>query len=189
MEPAMRILFLATAENRNDWEGPLRAALPHDELRFFPDVGDPAAIDCALVAVPPPGELATLPSLRLIQSLWVGVESLLTDPTLPADVPIARLVDPGMTETMVETALQHVLNAHRDYDTYREQQAARLWRQLPQVRARDRRIGILGLGELGLAAARALVALNFDLAGWGRTPKDLPGITTFAGDDNLGPFL
>jgi glyoxylate/hydroxypyruvate reductase A len=94
-----------------------------------------------------------------------------------------------MAETMTETVIQHVLNAHRDYDTYREQQAARIWRQLPQLRAQDRRVGILGLGELGLAGARAVKGLGFDVAGWSRRPKEIEGIATFAGAGELGPFL
>ncbi len=185
----MHLLFLTTTEDPAEWREPLRAALPDDTIHIHPDIGDPAAIECALVAVPPPGVLATLPRLRLIQSLWVGVESLLDDETLPTAVPLARLVDPQMAETMTETVIQHVLNAHRDYDTYREQQAARVWHQLPQVRAAARRVGVLGLGELGLAGARALVGLGFDVAGWSRRPRELAGIATFAGADGLRDFL
>lgn len=185
----MRILFLATTEDPADWVGPLRGVLPDDEIVIYPDVGELGTIEGALVAVPPPGVLATLPNLRLIQSLWVGVESLLGDATLPTEVPLARLVDPQMAETMTETVIQHVLNAHRDYDTYRDQQAARLWRQLPQLRAQDRRVGMLGLGELGLAGARALKGLGFDVAGWSRRPKEIEGIVSFAGAEGLEAFL
>jgi len=185
----MRILFLSTTAQPERWLEPLGAALPDDEIVVYPAIGDPATIECAIVAVPPPGVLTGLPNLRLIQSLWVGVESLLRDPTLPTEVPLARLVDPGMTETMTETVLQHVLNAHREYEGYRAQQRAGVWRHLPQVRARDRRIGFLGLGELGAAAARTLAGLSFAVAGWSRRPKMLAGIETFAGADGLHPFL
>jgi glyoxylate/hydroxypyruvate reductase A len=185
----MRILFLSTTAQPERWLGPLGAALPDDEIVVYPEIGDPAAIECAIVAVPPPGVLTGLPNLRLIQSLWVGVESLLGDPTLPQDVPLARLVDAGMTETMTETVLQHVLNAHRDYEEYRAQQREGVWRQLHQVRAQERRVGFLGLGELGAAAARTLVGLNFAVAGWSRRPKELAGIETFSGAEGLLPFL
>lgn len=185
----MQLLFLSTTSKPAVWVGPLSAALPDDTIHVYPDVDDPGAIECAIVAVPPPGVLTGFPNLRLIQSLWVGVESLLTDTTLPPDVPLARLVDPGMTETMTETVLQHVLNAHRSYEEYREQQAARLWRQVPQVRASARRVGLLGLGELGSAAARARAGLGFDVAGWSRQPKDLAGIGSFTGPEGFLPFL
>ena len=185
----MRILFLSTTAKPERWLEPLGAALPGDEIVVYPEIGDPATIECAIVAVPPPGILTGLPNLRLIQSLWVGVESLLRDPTLPGDVPLARLVDPGMTETMTESVLLHVLNAHRDYEAYRAQQREGVWRQIQQVRAQDRRVGFLGLGELGAAAARTLVGLGFAVAGWSRRPKAIDGIETFSGADGLRPFL
>lgn len=185
----MRILFLSTTALPERWLGPLDAALPSDEIVVYPALGDPAAIECAIVAVPPPGVLHGLPNLRLIQSLWVGVESLLGDPTLPPNVPLARLVDPGMTATMTETVLQHVLNAHREYETYRAQQRERVWKHQPQISARDRRVGFLGLGKLGLAAARSLAGLGFNVAGWSHRPKELAGIATFAGAAGLEPFL
>ncbi len=185
----MEVLFLSTTSKPEVWIAPLSAALPGDTIHVYPDVADPSAIECAIVAVPPPGVLTDYPRLRLIQSLWVGVESLLTDRTLPTDIPLARLVDPGMTETMTESVLQHVLNAHRYYDTYREQQAAGVWHQVRQVRANNRRVGFLGLGQLGLAGAQALVKLGFDVAGWSRQPKEVAGIQTFAGPDGFAPFL
>ena len=185
----MDLLFLSTTAKPAAWAGPLREALPDDTVHFYPDVPDPAAIACAIVAVPPPGVLTGFPNLRLIQSLWVGVESLLTDTTLPTDVPLARLVDAGMTETMNESVVQHVLNAHRYYETYREQQRERVWRQVPQVRAGSRRVGFLGLGELGLAGARLLAGLGFAVAGWSRRPKIVAGIETFAGPDGFAAFL
>ena len=75
--------------------------------------GRPSDIDIAIVANPPPGALAGLPNLRLVQSLWAGVEKLLADPTVPAHVPLARMVDPAMNEAMAETALWAVLAAAR----------------------------------------------------------------------------
>src|SRR5947209_17812610 len=82
--PSLRLLFIPRQENRAQWLASLRAALPNDDIQVFPDIGDPATIDCALVvANPPHGLLAKLPRLRFIQSLSAGVDSLLTDPTLP----------------------------------------------------------------------------------------------------------
>ena len=43
----------------------------------------------------------------------------------------------------------------------------------------DRTVGLLGLGELGSDAARKLLALGFNVAGWSRRPKHLPGVRSF----------
>ena len=185
----MALLFLAQVEDEAEWLTAFRAALPEETLRVFPDVGDAAAIDCVLVAKPPPGELAKLPKVKLICSLWAGVDGLLRDPTFPRHIPLARLVDPYMTQAMSESALAHVLGAHRQLDTYRRQQADGRWRMLAQPRADERKVGILGLGELGGDAARMLKAIGFDVAGWSRRPRQVAGIQSFAGTEQLIPFL
>ena len=185
----MALLFLARVDDPAVWLDGFRAALPDEEIRVFPAVGDPTEIDCALVANPPPGELAKLPRLRLICSLWAGVDGLLLDPSFPRRVPLARLVDPYMTQAMSESVLAHVFAAHRQLDIYRRQQSEGVWRTQPQPRAQERRVGILGIGALGGDAALKLTALGFDVAGWSRRPRELPGITSFAGADQLIPFL
>jgi glyoxylate/hydroxypyruvate reductase len=183
------LLFLAEIDDPAVWLDGFRAALPEEEIRVLPALGDPAEIDCALVAKPPPGELAKLPGLRLICSLWAGVDGLLRDPSFPRQVPLARLVDPYMTQAMAESALAHVLGAHRQLDVYRRQHAEGVWRPHAQPRAQERRVGILGTGALGSDAALKLKALGFDVAGWSRRPRQLPGIAGFAGADQLAGFL
>ena len=106
----------------------------------------------------------------------MGAETLLSDPSLPRNVPIARLIDPGMVAAMTETVLAHVLDWHRHHYRYRAQQAERRWEQLPQFMAGDRTVGVLGLGALGADAAQALRAHGFRVLGWSRRPKRLPGV-------------
>ena len=128
----MNILFSSTSETPGRWLPLLERALPKERFTLEPD----ANIDVALVAQPPAGTFERLPNLKLIQSLWMGVENLLADPSLPRGVPLARLLDPGMIAAMSETVLAHVLDWHRLHFRYREQQFERVWRQLPQVMAR-----------------------------------------------------
>jgi glyoxylate/hydroxypyruvate reductase len=154
-------------------------------MRVFPEIGDPAEIDAALVWKPQPGLLASLPNLKLIVSLGAGVDGLLSDPTLPRHVPIARLVDPYMTEAMSEYVLTQVLRLHRQDFLYQSQQRERVWRELPQPNAAERRVGILGLGELGSDAARKLAVMGFNVAGWSRSERRLPGIESYHGPEGL----
>jgi glyoxylate/hydroxypyruvate reductase A len=187
--PSLRVLFIAPQWDSAQWLVPLRAALPNDDVRIFPDVGDPATIDCVLVANPPREVLAKLSRLRFIQSLQAGVESLLADPMLPSSIPLARLVDPSLTSAMSESVVAHVLSAHRQLHTYRLQQAMRKWEPISQPYAHERKIGILGLGALGSAAANKLIALGFDVAGWGRELKNMTGMICFTGRDGLEMLL
>ncbi len=171
----MKILFASQTEKAEVWLPLLRQALPDDELVAVPD----KLVDVALVATPPAGTFQKLGRPKLVQSLWMGVEKLLADPTYPRGVPLARLIDPGMVAAMSETVLAYVLDWHRHLYQYRAQQRAHQWKRIDQRLASDRTVGLLGLGELGSDAARKLVALGFNVAGWSRRPKALPGVRSF----------
>jgi glyoxylate/hydroxypyruvate reductase len=172
---SVKILFASQTEKAELWLPLLRRALPEDELVAVPD----KSVDIALVATPPAGTFQKLGRPKLVQSLWMGVEKLLADPTYPRGVPLARLIDPGMVAAMTETVLAHVLDWHRHFYQYRAQQRERSWKRIDQRMASDRTVGLLGLGELGSDAARKLLALGFNVAGWSRRPKAIPGVQSF----------
>lgn len=168
----MNILFASTTEPASRWVPDLQRALPEDRVVIEPGED----VDVALTANPPAGTFRKLPRLKFIQSLWMGVDVLLSDRSLPSGVPVARLLDPGMIAAMRETVLAHVLDWHRLHFRYRDFQAAGQWRQLPQIMASERTIAILGLGALGSVAAQALSTLGFQVLGWSRRPRALPGV-------------
>lgn len=132
-------------------------------------------VTAAVVANPQPGSLRGFPSLRLIQSLWAGVDRLLGDPTLPAGVPIARMVDPVMTEAMAQTALWAVLALHRGFFDYAAQQRRGQWLQRPQRRADEVPVLVLGRGEMGRAVAARLTQQAYAVQGWSRSDAGGPG--------------
>ncbi len=184
----MAVLFCSPDDDPVAWRQALRAQIPGIDLRIWPDIGDPEEIEAALVWLPPPGLLAGLPQLRAVFSLGAGIDSLLADPTLP-DLPLCRMVDPSMTAGMAELVLTLALTYHRRLDVYAAQQARRLWRmELPQP-ASATRVGIMGLGELGGAAARLLARHGFTVRGWSRSPRQIDGVTAFAGPAELEAFL
>ena len=185
----MVVLFLSAVDSAADWQAELGRLLPDLELRVWPDLGDATEIEAALVWRPPPGLLDRLPNLKLILSLGAGVDHILADPSLPPGVPVVRLVDPYMTAAMSEYVQLQVLRLHRQDPAYLEQQRARRWRALPQPNAAERRVGVLGLGVLGSDAALKLKVLGFDVAGWSRSERKLPGIATFSGADGLEALL
>jgi glyoxylate/hydroxypyruvate reductase len=181
--------FTSSDDAFDRWAPHFRRAMPEVTWRVDPALGDRAEIEAALVWRPVPGWLASLPNLKLILSQGAGVDHILVDPLLPRDVPIIRLVDPAMTRMMVEYVTCQVLRLHLREPEYRRQQQAGSWRQhMPPV-ASGRRIGILGLGELGAASAAALAALGFDVAGWSRSPKLLPNVESFSGAAAYPDFL
>jgi glyoxylate/hydroxypyruvate reductase A len=185
-----RLLFVSNSDSKSAWKQRL-AALDHSiEVRLWPDVGTLAEIDAALVWKPPAGLLATLPRLRLILSLGMGVDHIFADPLLPKGVPIARLVDPDLINRMSEYCALAVLRYHRSADAYDAFQRARQWKALAnEPAAASRRVGILGLGEIGRDLAAKLAPFGFQLAGWSRSARQVPGVESFHGAAGFKPFL
>jgi glyoxylate/hydroxypyruvate reductase A len=173
-------LLIASSSRAEQFAAEIRALDPGLDLRIAPDVGRAEDIDCALVWQPPAGLLRTLPKLGLIVSVGAGVDALLEDPTLP-DVPLVRFVDPDLTGRMAAYVGLHVLYHHRRMTEFRELQAGRVWEYLPEAAAREVRVGLMGLGVLGKAAAGALRPFGYRLNGWSRTPKAVDGVASFTG--------
>jgi glyoxylate/hydroxypyruvate reductase A len=185
----MALLFKSDIDRGDSWRRVLLELEPELDLREWPEIGDPNDIEYALVWKPPQGELKTYPNLKAIFSLGAGIDHLASDPELPKDVPVVRMVEPGLTAGMTEFVIMSVLYHHRFMLDYAAQARAHQWREIDQVPAWERRVGIMGLGVLGGDAAEALVGLRFDVAGWSGSPKDLPGVTSFHGADGFLPFL
>ena len=172
-----------------EWLHALSRAMPGETLLPGRGAAAPDAIDIAIVAKPAAGALAGLPRLRLIQSLWAGVEALLADPTVPADVPLARMVDPAMNEAMAETALWAVLSLQRRCFDYARQQRETRWAPHRQRRAGEFAVTVLGLGEMGRAVALRLARNGYRVCGWSARQSTLPGVRTLAGDAALPAAL
>ena len=186
----MAVLLSTDPAAMEDWRAALLAEDPGLDIRMFPDAGDPAAVEAAVVWTSHDmAELRRYPNLRLVVSMGAGVDHLLRPPGPPPGVPVARLKDVRLTQGMVEWVLLNVLRFHRQDLEYRALQAARRWEELPAPDTASRRVGVLGLGELGGAAAAALAALGFPVMGWSRTPKDLPSVACFHGPEGFSEML
>ena len=159
--------------DRAVWQGHLAQAAPQVRwLDLAAARAAPDTVDAAVIAKLQPGDLDGLPRLRLVQSLWAGVERLLADASLPAHVPLARMVDPSMALAMAETAQWAVLALHRGFFAYARHQQQALWRPLPQRRAQQLRVGVLGMGALGGAVAARLRDIGYTVWGWRRADGD-----------------
>ncbi len=184
----MSIVVAVKGWSPEHWITALRDHSPARAIEVMGAVRDPGKVRYALVWKPEPGYLRTFPGLEVIFSLGAGVDHLTTDPDLP-DVPVVRIVDPDLTMRMTEWVVLQVLLHHRQQRAYDAFQAQHRWNGLRQWAARDVRVGIMGLGVLGLDSARALTHLGFDVAGWSRGPKEEPGIACYHGEAGLQPFL
>lgn len=186
----MKFLFISAADKAAAWREAILTRFPDATFHIWPDeIDDKASYDYAIVWRPPVGELKTFVNLKGILSLGAGVDGILVDTDLPDNVPVVRLVDRCLTEGMSEYVLYWVLHYHRRLGVYLNWTSQGIWKQMRQTDTRDKKVGFLGLGELGSDAAKKVAALGFDVAGWSRTEKNIDGITSFHGPDGLKPFL
>lgn len=184
-----RILFAAPPQEWDDYRRLLPAALARAgvEAELTRDAGDPAGVDYIVYAPGGLRDFTPYANCRLVQSLWAGVERIVGDTTLTQ--PLARMVDPGLAEGMVDYVAGHVLRLHLGLDAHVLGQDG-IWRNatVPPL-SRHRPVGVLGLGELGGACARALAGFGFPVAGWSRSPRAVPGIACHHGPEGLRRVL
>ena len=187
------------------WLKTLSPLMPNERIVPFADLTDEerSLCDVAIVANPEPSDLLALPNLKWVQSLWAGVEKMMqglslyrqslhgtsSQETSSQMFSVVRLTTPSLSETMSEAVLAWTLFLHRDMYIYGKQQAEKQWLQRTMVVAKDRRIGMLGLGALGKSSAQRLADNGFTVSGWSRHPKDIDNIQCFHGDDGLVTLL
>jgi glyoxylate/hydroxypyruvate reductase A len=185
----MTVLLASVVGPMKPWVDVLRPALADEELRTDPDADDLDDVDVALFAHKAPGLFPRLRNLKLIVALQAGVDSLLSDPDLPAGIPIVRAGRPDGDRMIAEYALLHVLRHHRNMPAFLAQQRALVWDKKEVLLAAERRVGFMGLGVIGLPCAELVRDIGFRTAAWTRTPKTVSGIENFHGVDGFEPFL
>ncbi|WP_186420566.1 glyoxylate/hydroxypyruvate reductase A [Bosea sp. CS1GBMeth4] len=184
----MTLLLKSDAERAGEWTRLLAVKAPELPFRVWPDIGDPADIRYLAAWIPPDDLRGLFPNLEVLFSVGAGVDQLnLAD--LPPGLPIVRMIEPGLVDSMVEYVTMAVLALHRDLVPYIAAQRSQAWAPLRIRPAFERRVGILGLGALGKACARALAGFGFDVAGWSRSRHQVEGVSAFAGDAELPDFL
>lgn len=161
----------------------LRDELPDVTVEEWPRVSDPDAVRMAVAWHQPEGVLSAFPNLAAVSSFGAGVDGLIFDPSLPEDAAIGRIVYPGLIHEMAEYVAAVILTRRRRLWEFADLKHERRWRPRPPVEGAT--VGLLGLGELGAAAARTLRSLGFEVLGWSRTRKNLEGVESFTGDDGL----
>jgi glyoxylate/hydroxypyruvate reductase A len=183
----MAILYKAEPVRGTQWAIRFGELAPDLPFRVWPDMGDPADIRY-LIAWKPDDVIGSLPNLEVIFSVGAGVDQLNLY-AIPANVPIVRLLDPGLVDSMVEYATEAVIAIHRDLFDYALSQKERKWQPIPIRAAASRRVGVLGLGMLGSAVIERLKLFGFVCNGWSRSSRQIRGVNCFAGNEQLDAFL
>ena len=183
------VVYAGRAEQRGAYHRHLTdaaaAAGVEIALNMDPETVDPATVDYLVYAANGPvQDFSPYTKLSGILNLWAGIEAVL-ELNPPTDVPLVRMVEDGLTLGMVDYVTGHVLRHHLDIDRYIDSAPIAEWEVDYPPLARDRTIGILGLGALGAACAERLSGHGFRVIGWSRTAKEIPGVECRSGAQAL----
>lgn len=184
----MALLYKADPVRGRAWQQIFIAEAPDLDFRIWPEAGELSEVTCLVAWAPGPDIFAELPNLQVLFSIGAGIDQF--DATaIPPHVTIVRMIEPGIAEGMVEYVTFATLALHRHMLDYRAAQQARCWRPIKLVPAASRRIGVMGLGNLGRRVIEQLQGFGFPMSGWSRSQHEIPGVATFHGEAGLLKFL
>jgi glyoxylate/hydroxypyruvate reductase len=185
---SIEVLFAAGAGNWEKYGHPLQNAFAEAGLNVhLTQHADARAVEYIVYAPTSPlQDFSPFVRAKAVLSLWAGVERIVGNSSLTQ--PLCRMVDPALTEGMVEYVVGHALRHHLGMDRHTVN-PEQVWDPTCPPLARERPVTVLGMGALGQACAQALMALNFPVTGWSRTPKSVAGIRCLSGDKGLETAL
>lgn len=182
------LVFYSPVDDPLAWRSALANELPDLDFRVDPEVGAAEEVQYALVWLPPKGFFARFPNLRLVTNLGAGVDALVRrDDLVP--VRFSRLSDPGMVSMMTSYVVFAVTRYARDIPVFERAKRRGEWEYVHPRALSDITVGVLGLGELGAPAARALASMGYTVTGWSRSRKDIPGVKSEVGRAGLERVL
>jgi glyoxylate/hydroxypyruvate reductase A len=183
------MVFLYKSEPKRGaaWARVFAERRPDLPFRIWPETGDPAQIRY-MAAWMLPDDLTQFPNLELLLSVGAGIDQLDLS-RVPAHLPVVRMIEPALASGMVEYVCWAVLSLHRDMPFYRQSQSIGRWQTRPMRMAATCRVGMMGLGVLGLAALERLATFGYTLSGWSRARRTIDGVTCYAGEAELPDFL
>jgi glyoxylate/hydroxypyruvate reductase A len=184
----MSFVYKSDPIRGRQWAEIFAREAPQLPFHIWPDIGDPEKVRFLAAWEPPSDIRGTFPNLELLFSSGAGVDQF-DFSALPPDLPVVRMVEPGIIGGMVEYVSWAALSLHRDMLQYQRQQRRTQWKPAPVRPAAQRRVGVLGLGTLGQAALTQLRSFGFDCAGWSRSRHVLDDVQCFAGQGELPAFL
>jgi glyoxylate/hydroxypyruvate reductase len=184
----MALLYKADPVRGAEWKALIAAKRPDLPVHVWPDTGVADAVRYLAVWQPPEDMTTRFPHAKIVFSIGAGVDQFDLS-VLPSHIPLVRMLDPGIAEGMLEYVTLAVLALHRNLVNYIADKSAERWSAIRLVPAQKRRVGILGLGQLGEAAFRKLATFGFAMSGWSRSPRTIDGISCHAGMETLPDFL
>ncbi|WP_296701485.1 NAD(P)-dependent oxidoreductase, partial [Algoriphagus sp.] len=165
----MSLAIICPGKNVNPWIEVLKKLDPDLSIQVYPEIDAPDLVEYVMLWNHPKNILNSFPNLKLISSMGAGVDHILTDNSVPKNIPIVRIVDEKLTFSMTNYVIMGVLNFHRQITRYQKDQGNKIWDMSnPEV---DIKVGVMGVGALGGDVLEKLSFMGFDVVGFGFSEK------------------
>ncbi|MBS1038749.1 MULTISPECIES: glyoxylate/hydroxypyruvate reductase A [Gluconobacter] len=184
----MSFVLKSTEERARLWKPMFASELPELAFHVWPETGDPQKVRYLAAWQPPENLAENFSNLEVLFSVGAGVDQL-NLASIPENVRVVRMMEPGLAEGMIEYVLWAVLSYHRNMFQYARQQEAHVWKGTPNVSSSLFRVGVMGMGALGTPVLKKLSQFGYVCHGWSRSRHDIPGIKSYAGPEELDAFL
>jgi len=182
----MSFLIISPKKDPKAWVEALKAEAPDLDLEVYPQVKDPSKIEYVLSWRHPHGIYRDFKNLKVIASMGAGIDHIISDKEIPEHIRITRVVDAQLTKDMSVFVLSLILEHLRNLN---EHHCSSEWKPKTYGRPENTQVGIMGMGVLGVGVAEKLIRNKFNVTGWSRTKKEILGVTTYHGDEQLQDFL
>ena len=182
----LRFLIAAPKEPMQKWIKSFRRLAPQIPLDIGTESPHPDQVVCILIWGNQGDIFSKFKNLKLIYSMGAGADHIVWNKSLPSHIPVCRIVDPQMAFSMSNYIITAVLNYHRNWYHFIRHQKEKEWMQYdyPEI---PLRIGVMGIGHLGMDAAKKLQYLGHHVIGYSISKKKA-NFPTYYGDQ-LDEFL
>jgi glyoxylate/hydroxypyruvate reductase A len=185
----MSLVIFSKVHKVKPWLDALKDATPDIDVITYDKIQDKSRVLFALTWNYPKGIFREYPNLKCVSSMGAGVDHIMSDPDIPEQVKIVRIVDPLLSQDLAEFALALIMNQMRRLTDYRLLQNQKTWKKRKYKRISDVSIGIMGTGAIGDHVAKFLLSAGFSVTGLGKNPGNQKEYKRFHGTDQLDEFL
>ncbi len=185
----MSIVLFFNNKDPKPWAQYLTKKLPKTAISIYPEVENPEAVTFAVCWKAEAHVLQQFPNLAVIQSVGASIDHITRNQIVHKHQIVTRIVDENLSNDMWEFVLAAVMSNLKNLPLYGHQKEEKQWQPTNYGSIKNTIISILGLGQIGALVAKKFADLGFVVKGWSRTPKNIPNVACFAGQNTLDAFL
>ncbi len=185
----MSVIIIFNNKDPKPWAQYLKQKLPDTPIFVYPEVENRETVTFAVCWKADKNVLQNFPNLTVIQSVGASIDHITRNQMLHANQIVTRIVDDNLSNDMWEFVLAAVMSNLKKLPLYGGQKEQKKWQQTDYGLIKKTTVSILGLGQIGSLVAEKFASLGFVVKGWSRSPKNIPNVACFAGENELNSFL